>query len=202
MSGGGSRLKPGLSQSINMADTKPNIQKTSISGLFIIGRSVFKDDRGFFREIYQAQELEKITGIIFKPVQFNHSLSLPGVVRGVHAENWNKLTYPASGRVFTAIVDIRPDSPTFAKVETFTIDDTNRHGLFISKGLANSICNMGNDPVNYLYIVDAYYDGTDTTAIAWDDPDIKINWPVKDPIISDRDKANPKLRDLFPEKFK
>lgn len=198
---GGGLLKNVPNQSTNMADNT-NIQKTPIDGLYIVGRPIYRDNRGFFREIYQSQELKEFAGVNFNPVQFNHSLSLPKVMRGVHAENWNKLAYPTNGKVFVAIADIRPDSPTFAKVETFIIDDENRHGLFVSKGLANSICNMGNDPVNYVYIVDAYYDGTDTRAIAWDDPDLKIDWPIKDPIISDRDKANPKLRGMFPEKFK
>ena len=68
--------------------------------------------------------------------------------------------------------------------------------------MANSFCVTGNIDVDYLYLVDAYYDGTDTTAIAWDDPDLAINWPIKDPILSQRDKNNPRFRELFPEKFR
>ena len=132
----------------------------------------------------------------------NHSFSLPKVLRGIHAEAWNKIVYPLTGEAFIAIADIRPQSPTFGKVETFTINDDNRIALFISNGLANSFCVTGKEPVHYVYLVDAYYDGTDTRAIALDDPDLKINWPIKDPIISQRNKNNPKLRDLFPEKFK
>ncbi len=104
--------------------------------------------------------------------------------------------------MFAAIVDIRPESPTFAKIETFNFDDEHRYALFISRGLANSICASGTDPVNYLYLVDAYYTGSDTRAIAYDDPDLAIAWPVKNPIVSERDKSNPRLRELFPEKFK
>ncbi len=176
------------------------IKKTSIKGLYILEHPTFDDDRGFFREVFHLNELTPVLGFEFKSVQMNHSLSKQGVIRGVHAENWNKLIYPVTGKMFAAIVDIRPESPTFAKVETFTFDDSKRYALFISKGLANSICAIEGD-VNYIYLVDAYYDGKDTRAIAWDDPDLKINWPVKNTIISDRDKSNPKLRDLFPEKF-
>lgn len=178
------------------------IKKTSIPGLLILERPIFKDERGFFRELFHKDELEAATGIKFDDVQMNHSHSVQGVIRGIHAEQWNKIIYPVYGEVFIAIVDIRPDSPTFAKVETFTINDEHRMGLFVPNGLANSLCVIGDKGVDYIYLVDAYYDGSDTRAIAWDDPDLNINWPIKDPIISDRDENNPRLRDLFPEKFK
>lgn len=178
------------------------IKKTSMPGLLILERPVFEDERGFFREIFHMDELEKELGFEFKPVQMNHSRSLPGVLRGLHGEQWNKMIYPVTGRAFLAIVDLRQDSPSFAKVETFIIDDGHRYGLFIPNGFANSICVIGENPVDYIYLTDAYWDGTDQRAVAWDDPDLSISWPIKDPVISERDKNNPKLRDLFPEKFK
>lgn len=178
------------------------IKQTSISGLLILERPTNGDERGLFREVFHLDELEKVLGYEFRPVQMNHSKSLPKVLRGLHAEEWNKLIYPTTGKVFVAIVDIRPEKDTFAKVETFTIDDKNRYALFIPKGLANSLCVLGKESVNYIYLVDQYYDGTDLRAIAWDDPDLAIDWPISDPIISERDKNNPRLRDLFPEKFK
>lgn len=178
------------------------IKTTSIPGLLILERPISKDERGFFRELFHKDELEKAAGIKFEGIQMNHSHSLPGVLRGIHAEDWNKIVYPVCGEAFIAIVDIRPESVTFAKVETFNINDENRFGLFIPKGLANSFCVTGDRPVDYLYLVDTYWDGSDTRAIAWDDPDLNINWPIKDPIISERDKNNPRLRDLFPEKFR
>lgn len=177
------------------------IKKTSIEGLLVLERPAISDERGFFKEIFHLDELEEALGYEFKPVQANHSKSLPKVLRGLHAENWNKLVYPMSGKVFVAIADIRPNSETFGKVETFTIDDGNRFALFIPKGLANSFCVL-EDTVNYLYLVDAYWDGSDTRAIVWDDSDLAIDWPISDPILSDRDKNNPTLRELFPDKFK
>lgn len=178
-----------------------SIKKTSIPGLLIIERPTFPDDRGFFREAVRLNELEEASGIKFSPVQWNHSKSLPNVIRALHAENWNKLVYPITGKMYSAVVDIRPDSPTFGKVETFMFDENSHKALFIPKGLANSICVTGDKPVHYLYLVDAYYDGKDTTAVAWDDPDLNIKWPVKNPIISERDRHNPTLRELFPDKF-
>lgn len=184
-----------------MGTSSQYIKTTSIPGLLVLERPIISDERGFFKEIFHLDELEQALGYEFKGVQANHSQSLTGVLRGLHAENWNKLVYPLTGRVFVAIVDIRADSETFAKVETFTIDDSNRIALFIPKGLANSFCVI-EDTVNYLYLVDVYYDGTDTRAVSYKDPDLNIDWPIKDPIVSEKDKDNPTLRQLFPEKFK
>ncbi len=177
------------------------IKNTSIEGLRILERPTFADDRGFFREVFHLDELESELGVKFSPVQMNHSRSMPGVIRALHAENWNKLVYPVSGQMFAAIVDIRPESKTFGKVETFSFDKENRKALFVPKGMANSICVIGDEPVDYVYLVDAYYTGNDTRAIAWDNPDLAIDWPLKNPIVSERDRKNPRLRDLFPEKF-
>lgn len=178
------------------------VKSTSISGLLILERPIFSDERGFFRELFHQDELEKVSGMKFEGIQMNHSHSKSGVIRGIHAEQWNKIVYPVSGEAFIAIVDLRPDSLTFGKVEVFNVNDENRIGFFIPVGLANSICVVGDKPVDYIYLVDAYWDGSDTRAIAWDDPDLNIDWPIKNPIISERDKNNPKLRDLFPEKFR
>lgn len=178
------------------------ITKTSIPGLLVLERPTFKDDRGFFREIFHMDELHEAAGIDFTIIQANHAFSHPKVIRALHAENWNKLVYPVSGKMFAAIADIRPDSPTFGKYESFTFDNDSRRALFIPKGLANSICVVGDEDVNYIYLVDAYYTGEDTRAVAWDDPDIRVEWPIQDPLISERDRNNPTLRELFPDKFK
>lgn len=181
---------------------EPNVKKTSIPGLLILERPIHEDERGFFREVFHLDELEKVLGYEFRPIQMNHSRSNPKVLRGLHAENWNKLIYPVRGQMFAAIVDIRTDSPTFGKVETFNMDDKDKFGLFIPKGFANSICAIGEEAIDYVYLVDTYWDGTDRRAIAWNDPDLNIQWPIENPVLSQRDQNNPKLRDLFPEKFK
>jgi len=178
------------------------IKETSIKGVYIIERPIFPDERGFFREVFRLKDLEEKIGFKFNIVQSNHAHSKPNVIRALHAENWNKLVYPINGKMFAAIVDIRPESDSFGKIEIFNFDSDFRKSLFVPKGVANSICVNGQNDVDYIYYVDSYYDGTDTKAIAWNDPDLKIDWPVKNPIISERDKNNPKLRDIFPDKFK
>jgi dTDP-4-dehydrorhamnose 3,5-epimerase len=179
-----------------------SIKETGIKGLYVIDRPIFTDDRGFFREVFRLKDLEEVIGFKFNIVQSNHAYSKPNVIRALHAENWNKLVYPVNGKMFTAVVDIRPESETFGKVETFNFDSSFRKALFIPKGLANSICVNGEETVDYIYYVDSYYDGSDTRAFAWNDPDLNISWPVTNPIISERDRKNPTLKEIFPEKFK
>jgi len=176
------------------------VKETKFKDLLIIDRPIKVDNRGFFREAVRMSDLKDVD-VNFSPVQVNHSLSEPNVIRALHAEQWNKLVYPVTGSIFVAIVDIRPESKTFGQVETLRMSQNDRQLLYIPVGFANSICVVGDEPVNYIYLVDQYYTGQDTRAIAWDDPDLAIDWPVKNPIISERDQNNPKLRDLFPEKF-
>lgn len=183
----------------------PTIEKTSIRGLFLINRPTFADERGFFHEVFRLNELEEVTGKKFRPVQWSHSLSFPRVIRAIHTEKWQKIIYPVNGSVFAAFVDARPNSKTFSKVETIILDnskkDSSHTAIYIAPGIGNSLCVMGKDPLDYMYIVDKYWDNTKACGIAWDDPDLAIEWPVKNPIISERDRKNPTLRELFPKKF-
>lgn len=177
------------------------VEKTAFDGLLLIDHPFFHDERGFFREAFKKSDLLEM-GIDFTPVQVNHSFSRSKVIRALHAESWNKLVYPVTGEIFIAIADIREESDTFGKVITFTLNDTNRKILYIPVGFANSICVPSEKPVDYIYLVDSYYTGQDTRAISWNDPILNIDWPVKDPILSQRDKTNPTLREVFPEKFR
>src|SRR3989344_6626695 len=115
-------------------DPKKNIKTTSISGLLILERPTYEDERGFFKEVFHLNELNEALGWEFKPIQWNHSRSKKKVLRGQHAENWNKLVYPITGQVFAAVLDIRPESETFGKVETFNFNESSRFALFIPKG--------------------------------------------------------------------
>lgn len=178
------------------------IKKTKIDGVVIIEYPVHHDNRGFFHEIYRNQDLKEATGVDFKPIQWSHSMSKPGVIRAIHTENWNKLVYPVTGILYAPIVDLRPESPTFKQVEYITIDNTKedspRQAIFLPKGgIGNSICALGSENLNYLYLVDEYWDNSKARGVAWNDPDLAIDWPVDDPIISDRDKNNPTLKEFF-----
>jgi dTDP-4-dehydrorhamnose 3,5-epimerase len=178
------------------------VESMSIDGLLVVRWETFGDDRGFFRQTYQVRELEEALGRTPVLRQGNHSRSEPGVLRGFHAEPWDKLVYVVRGAAMAAVADIRPDSPTFGEAATFHLGEPpagDRIRLFISQGLANSFCTYGESVVDYLYDVSDYWrPGLDKPSVAWDDPDLGVEWPVDEPVLSDADRANPTLRELFP----
>lgn len=162
------------------------ILKTNINGLWKIEIEKFNDRRGFFCEIFR-QSLLSETGYNFVPVQWNHSLSKPNVLRGFHANPWAKLIYPF-GDVFIAIADINPQSKTYKKVYTQKIGTDDSCAFFLMPMLANAYCVFGNDPANYFYLVDKYYTEEGMKRISWDDPDLNVFWPIENPELSDADK--------------
>jgi dTDP-4-dehydrorhamnose 3,5-epimerase len=186
-----------------------HLYQTKIPGLFFIEHQPFYDDRGFFNELGIIPDLNKTLDLNFEIKQINLAHSKTNVVRGLHAEDWNKFIHIISGVAFCALADIRPDSETFLQVETFTLStnlDTGLVGsLFISSGIANSVCVL-QGPVNYLYHVDELYRDRNLqndSAISLFDPDLNIEWPIdkKDMIISQRDHNAITLREKFPNKF-
>jgi dTDP-4-dehydrorhamnose 3,5-epimerase len=190
-----------------MTDQISNIVKTSISGVVLIQRPIHGDSRGFVHEPYNKKELFDATGVDFNPVQWTHAYMKPGVIKAIHTEDWNKLIYPVTGILYAPIVDLRSESPTFGKVEYITIDNTKedspRQALFLpAGGIGNSICVLGSEMMHYFYLIDEYWDDVKAKGIAWDDPDLNIKWPIKDPILSERDQHNLTMRELFPEKFR
>lgn len=184
------------------------VYKTSIPGLLYINSPVHKDNRGFYREMALIPDLEKILGFNFTIKQLNHANSVKNVVRGMHSENWNKLVSVTHGLCLCVLADIRPDSPTFLKTEHVLLgfgEKALSGSLFITKGIANSLCII-QDPVEYIYAVDQLYRNRDTSgdsAISLFDPDLNIQWPIpkEEMIISDRDKNSITLREKFPTKF-
>jgi len=178
------------------------VERTDIDGLLVVRWPTHSDERGFFRQTYQVEELTDALGR--EPVlrQGNHSHSVPGVLRGFHAEPWDKLVYVARGYAMAAIADIRPESATFGEARSFLMGeppDGERIRLFISEGLANSFCTLGTEVVDYLYDVSDYYrPDVPKPSIAWDDPDLAVEWPIEAPILSAADAANPTLRALHP----
>jgi dTDP-4-dehydrorhamnose 3,5-epimerase len=131
------------------------VERTSIEGLLVVRSETFTDERGFFRQTHVVSELEEALGREVSFVQGNHSRSRPGVIRGFHAEPWDKLVYVARGRVFAAIADVRPESATFGEVATFDLGDEpgERVRLFVADGLANAYAVVGEGEADYLYDV-------------------------------------------------
>ncbi|MEK7168528.1 MAG: dTDP-4-dehydrorhamnose 3,5-epimerase family protein [Patescibacteria group bacterium] len=133
----------------------------------------------------------------------NHSRSKTGVIRGIHAEKWDKLVYPINGKMVAVIVDLREESETFEKIETFDFDCTNGpiKALFLPNGMGNSICII-EGPVDYTYLVSAYWTPDSSFAINPFDKDLNIKWPVSNPILTDKDMTAPGMRDRFPDIYK
>ena len=178
----------------------PVTRQGLLAGVWVFERHTFPDNRGFFREAFRLDEIE---GVVKRPlhfVQMNHSRSSRDTLRGLHAENWDKLVYVPAGEVFTALADVRPDSPTFGQMETFRFTPESGLTVFVPAGVAHGYCVLSEE-ADYIYQVTAYYDGSDRRAIAWNDPDLAVPWPVQQPILSERDRQAPRLRDLFPERF-
>lgn len=174
-----------------------NILPTQLPGPLLIEPRVHADMRGFFLETFRAVEYRAL-GVVVDFVQDNHSRSSVGTVRGLHFQatpGQAKLVRVARGRVFDVIVDIRPGSPTFGQWESFELDDERHLQLFIPVGFAHGYCAL-SPTVDFLYRVSSYYDPATERGIAWNDPELAIQWPVPNPIVSSRDQANPSFREV------
>jgi len=169
------------------------IYKTTIDGLYYIDRLKHEDDRGYFSEVARIPELEALTGNHFVVKQINHARSSLYVARGIHAEGWNKYIFITRGSCFCALADLRKDSPTFKKVETFQMGVAGLNGsLFVPIGVGNSYV-VTEGPMDYVYFVDRLYKDRDKSgdaAISLFDPDLNIDWPIakEKMIFSERDK--------------
>lgn len=174
--------------------------KTAIEGVLIIEPKVFGDHRGYFFESFNEREFEEKTGTKVQFVQDNESKSCYGVVRGLHFQKGDKaqakLVRVISGKVLDVAVDIRPDSPTFGKYVSAELTAENHRQFFIPKGFAHGFAVLSPEAV-FQYKCDEFYCPEAEGAIAWDDPDLGIEWgiPAADVILSEKDKKHPRLKE-------
>lgn len=168
-----------------------------LKGLKLIKPKIFSDERGFFLETFQQSKFEKM-GLADLFQQDNHSFSRQGCIRGMHFQSvpgQAKLIRTAVGRIYDVAVDIRKDSPTYGQWESVILDDQDHCQLFIPVGFAHGFCVLSND-AHVLYKVTSPYDPKHEMGFRWDDPDVNIQWPVKNPILSDKDKQAPLLKEI------
>ena len=178
------------------------VEETKLDGVKIITPRVLGDERGFFMESFNAREAKQ-RGLTTGFVQDNHSQSTRGVLRGLHYQypQWQaKLVRVVRGEIFDVAVDLRHGTPTFGKWTGAYLSDQNKRQLFIPEGFAHGFCVMSKT-AHFLYKCSDFYASDDECGINWSDPDIAIDWPVKNPIISTKDKQNPNLCDLPPEQL-
>lgn len=168
---------------------------TEIAEVALIEPTIHGDDRGFFVETFRANEMAEL-GIGPEFVQENHSRSDAGVLRGIHVQPGQaKLVRCARGRVFDVAVDLRPGSPTYRRWEGYELDDVDHRQLLIPAGFGHGFCVL-SDTADVIYRVSSYYDPEVEWGVAWDDPEIAVDWPVREPILSERDRSAPSLADL------
>lgn len=175
-----------------------NIIKTRLDGVIIIEPKVFRDERGFFTESYSFKKFEE-AGLHYNFIQDNHSLSVrEGTIRGLHYQAnpkaQTKLVRILKGEALDVAIDIRLGSPTYRQWISIKLSTENMRQLIIPRGFAHGICTLAPD-TEVFYKVDEFYAPDCDRAIRWNDPDIAIEWPYNDPLLSEKDSNAPLLKD-------
>ena len=171
---------------------------TRLEGPILVQPTIHRDERGFFTESYRRQVFAEY-GIPEEYVQDNHSRSGKGIVRGMHFQpGMAKLVRCSRGEIVDVLLDIRKGSPTFGEWEAFRLNDENLHHLYCPNGFAHGFC-VTSDVADVVYKCSTYYDPSAESGIAYDDPDVGIEWPELELIPSQRDADAPLLRDVAGE---
>ncbi|RZU98350.1 dTDP-4-dehydrorhamnose 3,5-epimerase [Spiribacter vilamensis] len=174
------------------------VTELRLPGVMLIEPDVFRDPRGFFLETFQAQRYREAAGITLPFVQDNHSRSPRGVLRGLHAQHrypQGKLVRVARGEVFDVSVDIDPASPYFGVWTGAVLSDDNQRQLWIPPGYAHGFLVL-SDVADFEYKCTDYYVPDDEVGLVWDDSAVGIDWPLADPVLSDKDRAWPTLAQI------
>ena len=174
------------------------ISKTFIEDLLIIEPPLFKDDRGFFYESYNKNNLDKIVNVVF--VQDNESKSYKGVIRGLHFQTppfeQTKLVRCVSGKILDVVVDLRTNSKTYGKSFSIELSSENNKQLFVPKGFAHGFQVISDEAI-VNYKVDNFYNPKSDSGIIWNDKGLSIDWNLDiKPILSDKDLKLISVKDL------
>ena len=172
------------------------ITPTPLDGLLIIEPRVFEDERGYFLETHHYQRFLSAS-IDCTFVQDNLSFSKKNILRGLHFQKTKpqaKLVQAVTGEIFDVGVDLRPGSATFGKWSGVVLSEENKRQLFVPEGFAHGFCVLG-EGAHIAYKCSDYYDPDDEGGLLWSDPDIAIDWPLEDPILSAKDRQFAHLAD-------
>ncbi len=165
-----------------------------LPGLLLIEPKVFEDDRGFFMETFHADRYFEF-GMPRDFVQDNHSKSIKGTLRGLHyqiGKPQGKLVRVTQGEIFDIAVDIRRGSPHFGQWVGVMLTEANKHQLYVPEGFAHGFC-VVSETAEFLYKCTDFYAPEEERGIRWDDPELAIDWPVTDPVLSEKDNNYPLL---------
>ena len=175
------------------------ILSTEFTGLKVVQLKIYHDNRGFFVERFNKKLFQDL-GLPVDYFQDNHSLSAPKVIRGLHFQNnpsQAKLVGCLRGKILDVAVDIRKNSPTFGKYFSIELSAENGKLLFIPAGFAHGFAVLGAEPADVMYKVDNQFSKEGDGGIRFNDPDLKIDWQIANPIISDKDKNLPLFADYL-----
>ena len=164
------------------------VEKTKLDGVLVIKPETFEDTRGFFLESFNKDRYRE-AGINFDFVQDNHSHSTRGVLRGLHYQKTKpqgKLVRVVRGEVFDVAVDIRNGSKTFGQWEAIMLSEDNKTQFWVPPGFAHGFVVL-SETADFEYKCTDYYDPSDEGSIIWNDPELGIKWPTKNPILSSKD---------------
>ena len=171
--------------------------ETEIPDLALIEPEVHGDERGFMVETFRTGAWRDL-GVRAEFVQENHSRSGRGILRGLHFQTdpgQAKLVRCARGRIWDVVVDLRRESATYRRWEGHELDDEHHRQLFVPIGFAHGFC-VVSEIADVAYKLSSYYDPATEAGIAWDDPDVGIEWPIADPVLSERDRGAPQLAEV------
>jgi dTDP-4-dehydrorhamnose 3,5-epimerase len=178
----------------------PTVIETKLDGLVLLEPAVHGDERGFLVETFSADAWAG-AGVSGEFVQDNHSRSSRGILRGLHfqtAPGQAKLVRCARGQIFDVAVDLRRGSPTHGQWEGHELDDVSHRQLFVPVGFAHGFCVL-SEVADVSYKVSSYYDPATEAGIAWNDPEVGVDWPHSEPLVSDRDANAPRLSEIADE---
>lgn len=170
---------------------------TELEGLKIVELDVHGDSRGFFVERFRYDKFKDL-GLPTQFLQDNHSRSAPGILRGLHYQYQpaqGKLVGVTRGSIWDVAVDIRKDSPSFGRSFGIELSDTNGRLLWVPAGFAHGFCVTGTETADVFYKVTEIYCPETESGIAWNDPDLRIKWPVESPSLSNRDQKLSSFKD-------
>ena len=175
-----------------------NIVKTKLDGCLIIEPKKYSDKRGFFLETFQSDRYSSQAGITFSFVQDNLSRSVKGVLRGLHFQKTRpqgKLVKVVRGEIYDVAVDIRKNSPSYGKYEGVILSEEKQNQFWIPPGFAHGFLVL-SDLADVEYKCTEYYDASDEGILLWNDPEINIQWPSTNPLLSEKDAEGLKLADI------
>ena len=178
----------------------PKRLETKIADVVLLEPEVHGDERGFLVETFSIKTWAEL-GVDVEFVQDNHSRSSRDILRGLHFQTspgQAKLVRCVRGRIFDVAVDLRRDSPTYRQWEGYELDDQAHRQLFVPAGFGHGFCVL-SEVADVHYKLSSYYDPDTEAGIAWDDPDVGVDWPVSDPQLSGRDQSAPRLVEIADE---